>query len=101
VRARAALLVEIREQGYAGSMNLFYRYIARGRVKADRPHLSPARHPAPAHSAGGPQRHLAPDTLSKLAAACPRWPVSLPSPVPLVRVPESVYIANRTDGQLP
>ena len=35
------LLAEIREQGYAGSMNLLYRYITQGRVEADRPHLSP------------------------------------------------------------
>ena len=36
-----ALLAEIREQGYPGSMNLLYRYITQGRVEADRPHLSP------------------------------------------------------------
>ncbi len=35
------LLAEIREQGYAGSMNLLCRYITQGRVEADRPHLSP------------------------------------------------------------
>jgi hypothetical protein len=38
---RSRLLAEIREQGYAGSMNLLYRYITQGRVEADRPHLSP------------------------------------------------------------
>lgn len=38
-----ALLAEIREQGYTGSMNLLYRYITQGRVEADRPHLSPRR----------------------------------------------------------
>jgi hypothetical protein len=37
------LLVEIRELGYTGSMNLLYRYITQGRVEADRPHLSPRR----------------------------------------------------------
>ncbi len=37
------LLAEIREQGYAGSMNLLYRYITQGRVESDRPHLSPRR----------------------------------------------------------
>ena len=37
------LLTEIRELGYAGSMNLLYRYITQGRVEADRPHLSPRR----------------------------------------------------------
>jgi transposase len=37
------LLAEIREMGYPGSMNLLYRYITRGRVEADRPHLSPRR----------------------------------------------------------
>jgi transposase len=35
------LLSEIRELGYAGCMNLLYRYITQGRVEADRPHLSP------------------------------------------------------------
>jgi transposase len=38
-----ALLAEIREQGYTGSMNLLYRYITQGRAGADRPHLSPRR----------------------------------------------------------
>ena len=37
------LLSEIRELGYAGSMNLLYRYITQGRVEAGRPHLSPRR----------------------------------------------------------
>src|ERR1019366_1069840 len=37
------LLAEIREQGYAGSMNLLYRYITQGRAEADGPHLSPRR----------------------------------------------------------
>jgi transposase len=65
------LLAEIRELGYAGSMNLLYRYITQGRVEADRPHLSPRR----------VARLLLtrPETLSdhqqvllgKLTAACP------------------------------
>jgi transposase len=37
------LLSEIRELGYAGSMNLLYRYISQGRVESDRPHLSSRR----------------------------------------------------------
>jgi len=37
------LLAEIRELGYAGSMNLLYRYITQGRVESDRPHLSSRR----------------------------------------------------------
>jgi hypothetical protein len=34
------LLSEIRELGYAGSMNLLCRYITQGRVEAGRPYLS-------------------------------------------------------------
>ena len=37
------LLRVIRELGYPGSSNLLVRYITRGRVEADRPHLSPRR----------------------------------------------------------
>jgi transposase len=66
------LLAEIREMGYAGSMNLLYRYITQGRVESDRPHLSSRRvarllltQPAALSDA---QQAL----LSKLTAACPQ-----------------------------
>ena len=67
-----ALLAEIREQGYPGSMNLLYRYITQGRVEADRPHLSPRRVArlllTRPDALTGSQQVL----LSKLTAACPR-----------------------------
>jgi transposase len=65
------LFTEIRELGYAGSMNLLYRYITQGRVESDRPHLSPksvARLMLTRPDAlSGDQQAL----LSKLTAACP------------------------------
>ncbi len=65
------LLAEIREQGYAGSMNLLYRYITQGRVEADRPHLSPRRVArmllTRPDALSDSQRSL----LSELTAACP------------------------------
>jgi transposase len=65
------LLTEIRELGYAGSMNLLYRYITQGRVEADRPHLSPRRVArlllTRPDALSDDQRAL----LAKLTAACP------------------------------
>jgi hypothetical protein len=54
-----------------GYLNLLYRYITRGRVEADRPHLSPKRVTwllfTWPQALSDDQRSL----LSKLAAACP------------------------------
>ena len=79
-----ALLAEIRDQGYTGSMNLLYRYITQGRVEADRPHLSPRRvarllltRPG---TLAGDQREL----LDQLTAACPEM-TALAAPDPDIR----------------
>ncbi len=65
------LLCEIRELGYAGSMNLLCRYFTQGRVEADRPHLSPKRLTrlllTRPDALSDSQRSL----LSQLTAACP------------------------------
>jgi hypothetical protein len=66
------LLAEIREQGYAGSMNLLYRYITQGRVEADRPHLSPRRVARLLLTRPDALSDSQQTLLSKLTAACPQ-----------------------------
>jgi transposase len=65
------LLAEIRAQGYAGSMNLLYRYITQGRVEADRPHLSPRRVTRLLLTRPDALSDDQAELLSQLTAACP------------------------------
>jgi transposase len=65
------LLAEIREQGYAGSMNLLYRYITQGRVEADRPHLSPRRVARMLLTRPDALSDSQQALLTRLTAACP------------------------------
>jgi len=65
------LLCEIRELGYAGSMNLLYRYITQGRVEADRPHLSPRSVTRLLLTRPDALSDAQQSLLSKLTAACP------------------------------
>jgi transposase len=65
------LLAEIRQLGYAGSMNLLRRYITQGRVEADRPHLAPRRVARLLLTRPDALSDLQQALLEKLAAACP------------------------------